>query len=102
MRLYLVAIFSLLSLFSQAQDVPVSIYDFKVPALKGGTIDFAQFRGKKILIVNTPEERDFARQYAQLEELYQKHKDKLVIVGFICDDFEIEPGSRKNPKLQKD
>ena len=30
-----------------------SIYDFKVPSLNGGTIDFADFKGKKILIVNT-------------------------------------------------
>ena len=33
--------------------VKKSIYDFKVEGLSGGTIDFSQFKGKKILIVNT-------------------------------------------------
>ena len=31
----------------------MSIYDFKVPALDGGTIDLAKYKGKKIMIVNT-------------------------------------------------
>jgi glutathione peroxidase len=34
-------------------DVPASIYDFKMDGLAGGTIDFSQYKGKKILIVNT-------------------------------------------------
>jgi glutathione peroxidase len=77
-----------------AGDVPASIYDFKVEALDGSTIDFAKFKGKKILIVNTASECGYTPQYEGLEALYKKHKGKLVIVGFPSNDFgKQEPGS---------
>lgn len=73
----------------------VSVYDFKVPALTGGgTIDFSKFKGKKILIVNTASHCGNTPQYASLEKLYEKYKDKLVIVGFPANNFgQQEPGS---------
>jgi glutathione peroxidase len=64
-----------------------SIYDFKIKALDGGTIDFAKFKGKKILVVNTASMCGFTPQYAGLEKLYEEHKEKLVIVGFPSDNF---------------
>jgi glutathione peroxidase len=67
----------------------------KASALNGSTIDFAAFKGKKILIVNTTAEADNNPQYAQLEALYQKYKDKLVIVAFLDEDFATPPGSKK-------
>lgn len=71
-----------------------SIYGFKVTALDGGTIDFASFKGKKILIVNTASECGFTPQYEGLEKLYEKYKDKLVIVGFPANNFgSQEPGT---------
>lgn len=70
-----------------AGDVPKSIYDFKVEGLEGGTIDFSQFKGKKILIVNTASKCGFTPQYAELEKLYEQYKDKLVIVGFPANNF---------------
>ena len=71
-----------------------SIYSFKVEALDGGTIDFSDFKGKKILIVNTASECGYTPQYEGLEELYEKHKDKLVIVGFPANNFGgQEPGT---------
>jgi glutathione peroxidase len=74
-----------------------SIYQFKVPSLDGGTIDFSQFKGKKILIVNTASKCGFTPQYAQLEELYKKYADQLVIVGFPANNFaNQEPGSNKD------
>jgi glutathione peroxidase len=77
-------------------DIPTTIYDFKVPALTGGTIDFAQFKGKKILVVNTASECGNTPQYAELEAVYEKYKDKLVIVGFPANDFGAqEPGTDK-------
>jgi glutathione peroxidase len=63
------------------------IYDFKIKSLDGGTIDFSQYKGKKILIVNTASKCGFTPQYAALEKLYQQYKDKLVIVGFPSADF---------------
>lgn len=77
-------------------EVPKSIYDFKVAGLEGGTIDFSKFRGKKILIVNTASECGNTPQYADLEKLHEKYKDKLVIVGFPANDFGAqEPGSNQ-------
>ena len=74
--------------------IPKSIYDFKVEALDGGTIDFAAFKGKKILIVNTASECGFTPQYEDLEALYKSQKGKLVIVGFPANNFgSQEPGS---------
>ncbi len=75
----------------------MSIYDFKVPALETGEIDFADFKGKKILIVNTASECGYTKQYKQLEELYKEFQDKLVIVGFPANNFGgQEPGSNKD------
>ena len=71
-----------------------SIYDFKVEALDGGTINFADFKGKKILIVNTASECGYTPQYEGLEQLYAKYKDKLVVVGFPANNFGgQEPGT---------
>lgn len=73
---------------------PKSIHQFKVEALDGGTIDFSEYKGKKILIVNTASQCGFTPQYADLEALYQQYKDKLVIVGFPANNFGAqEPGT---------
>lgn len=80
---------------TNAQDVPSSIYEFKVESLEGGTIDFNNFKGKKILIVNTASKCGFTKQYADLEELHQQYPD-LVIVGFPANNFmRQEPGSNE-------
>jgi glutathione peroxidase len=77
----------------------VGIYDFKVPALDGNTIDLSQYRGKKLLIVNTASKCGFTPQYADLEKLYEKYKDKLVIVGFPANNFgQQEPGTNSEIK----
>lgn len=75
-------------------DQSKSIYDFKVESLDGGIIDFADFKGKKILIVNTASKCGFTPQYEELETLYKKYKDRLVIVGFPANNFfSQEPGT---------
>jgi glutathione peroxidase len=74
-----------------------TIYDFKVESLSGGTIDFADFKGKKILIVNTASKCGFTPQYEDLEALYKKYQGRLVIVGFPANNFlSQEPGSNEN------
>ena len=65
------------------------IYDFKAFSSKGKEIDFSQFQGKVLLIVNTASKCGFTPQFAGLEELNQKYKDKgLVIIGFPCNQFK--------------
>ena len=71
------------------------IYDFKALTSKGKELDFAQFEGKVLLIVNTASKCGFTPQFAGLEALNQKYRDKgLVIVGFPCNQFkEQDPGT---------
>lgn len=87
-------LFSIFSCKAQSTNIPNSIYDFKVEGLSGDQIDFAQFKGKKILIVNTASKCGLTPQYEGLEALYQKYQDKLVIIGFPANNFlSQEPGS---------
>jgi glutathione peroxidase len=75
-----------------------SIYDFKVPGLDG-EIDFSKYKGKKIMIVNTASQCGNTPQYKELETLYEKYKDKLVIIGFPANNFGgQEPGSNAEIK----
>ena len=71
------------------------IYDFKAQTNRGQEMDFAQFEGKVLLIVNTASKCGFTPQFAGLEALNQKYKDKgLVIVGFPCNQFaQQDPGT---------
>ena len=65
----------------------------------GGTIDLSLYKGKKIMIVNTASKCGFTPQYAELEKLYEKYKDKLVIIGFPANNFgEQEPGTNAEIK----
>ncbi|CAF4745120.1 unnamed protein product, partial [Rotaria sp. Silwood2] len=76
-----------------------SIYDFKVEALDGGSIDFAKYKGKKILVVNTASKCGYTPQYEGLEKLYEKYQDKLVIIGFPANNFGgQEPGTNTEIK----
>lgn len=76
-----------------------SIHEFKVEGLESGTINFADFKGKKILIVNTASECGYTTQYKDLQALYEKYKDKLVIVGFPANNFGgQEPGTNQDIK----
>jgi len=76
-----------------------TIYDFKVTSLDGGTINFKDFKGKKVLIVNTASKCGNTPQYAELEKLYKEQNGKLVIVGFPANNFgSQEPGSNSDIK----
>ena len=72
-----------------------TIYDFKALDNKGKELDFAQFEGKVLMIVNTASKCGFTPQYDGLEALNKKYKDQgLVIIGFPCDQFaHQEPGT---------
>ena len=76
------------------QQMSKTIYDYKVESLDGQEINFADFKGKKILVVNTASECGFTPQYADLEKLSKDYENNLVIVGFPANDFGgQEPGS---------
>lgn len=71
-----------------------TIYDFKIPALTGdSTIDFSQFKGKKILVVNVASKCGYTPQYEGLQKLQEKYANNLVIIGLPCNQFMFqEPG----------
>ena len=70
-----------------------SIHQFSIAGLTGGEVNFAQFAGKKLLVVNTASECGYTPQYQQLQELYTEFGDKLAVVGIPCNDFGgQEPG----------
>jgi glutathione peroxidase len=69
-------------------------YDFKVKTLEGDNFDFSSLKGKKVMVVNTASKCGFTQQYKDLEELYEKYSDNLVIIGFPANNFmNQEPGS---------
>ena len=73
---------------------PVSFYSLYTTDNKGNDVSFEQYRGKKILLVNTASDCGYTPQYADLEKLYQHYKDKLVILAFPANDFgEQEKGN---------
>ena len=76
------------------QQMSKTIYDYKVESLDGQEINFADFKGKKILVVNTASECGFTPQYADLEKLSKDYENNLIIVGFPANNFGgQEPGS---------
>ena len=83
--IYTIAVAIMLTSFSSPS--AKSIYDFKIKSLDGSTINFADYKGKTILVVNTASMCGFTPQYAGLEKLYEEHKNTLVIVGFPSDNF---------------
>ena len=72
----------------------MNIFDFTAPVLSGTDQPLAQWRGHVLLIVNVASKCGFTPQYAGLEQLYERHKDRgLVVLGFPCDQFgQQEPG----------
>ncbi|UMB62255.1 glutathione peroxidase [Lutibacter sp. A80] len=71
-----------------------SLYDISINSITGEQINFKDFKGKKILFVNTASECGFTGQYEGLEKLHQTYKDKLVVIGLPCNQFGgQEPGT---------
>lgn len=71
-----------------------SFYDFGAETLDGKPAPLAAYRGKVVLIVNTASKCGFTGQYAGLEKLYKRFRDRgLVVLGFPCNQFgQQEPG----------
>ncbi len=72
-----------------------SIYDFKVKDMEGNDVSLSKYKGKVLLIVNTATKCGFTPQYEDLQAMYDKFKDKgLVILDFPCNQFgEQAPGT---------
>ena len=76
------------------------IVDHEVETLEGTKQKLSDYRGKAVLLVNVASECGYTPQYAQLQELYGRYKDRgLVVLGFPSNDFGgQEPGDAKQIK----
>lgn len=64
-----------------------SFYDLNATLNNGNLLDFASLKNKKIMIVNTASDCGYTNQYEALQALYEKYKDRLVVLGFPANDF---------------
>jgi glutathione peroxidase len=71
-----------------------TIYDLSATSNRGEEIDFSQFRGRPMLLVNTASKCGFTPQYDGLQALHETYGPQgLVVIGFPCDQFaNQEPG----------
>ena len=71
-----------------------SIYDIEINGLNGKPLSLSDYKGQYILFVNVASKCGFTPQYKGLQELYDTHKDNLVIIGVPCNQFgKQEPGT---------
>ena len=68
-----------------------SIYDFTIEDIYGEEFSMSEYKGKKILLVNTASKCGLTYQYEQLQELYDQYKDQnFEIIGFPSNDFAMQ------------
>ena len=80
-----------------AVSAPVSFYSLNAVGLNGVSFDWSSLQGKKVLIVNTASDCGYTAQYAELQSLYTQFADRLIILGFPCNQFkEQEKGSEQD------
>src|SRR5258708_2413584 len=97
MRLaHIVSFFSGLFSSTENKSVSNSIYDFKIKSLGGKEVDFSQYRGQKLLRVNTASKCGFTTQYEGLEKLHEKFPNQVKVLGFPANNFlRQEPGTNQ-------
>ncbi|MBN2411202.1 glutathione peroxidase [candidate division KSB1 bacterium] len=79
---------------------PESPLDFHMLSIDGEDVDLAQYKGKVVLFVNVASKCGNTPQYAALQEIYEKYKDRgFVILGFPANNFKgQEPGTNEEIK----
>ena len=76
-----------------------SIHEFTITTIDGESKNLSDFKGKKMLFVNTASQCGFTPQYMELQEVHEKHGEDLVIIGFPANNFGgQEPGSNDQIK----
>lgn len=75
-------------LSNQEVEPPVSFYSLKTTLNNGNEFDFSSLKGKKVLLVNTASSCGYTDQYEELQKLYERYNNSLVIIGFPANDFK--------------
>ena len=75
-------------------------FQFSFKAIEGGPLPLSRFDGKVLLIVNTASYCGFTRQYGDLQNVWESHRDRgLIVIGVPSNDFGAqEPGSTEKIK----
>ena len=74
-------------------------FDFKINSITGDVIDLNDFRGKPVLIVNTASYCGFTKQYNDMQNLWDKYKDKgLIVLGIPSNSFNQEKTNNDDVK----
>jgi len=81
-------------------DAEKQVYDFTIKSIEGHSVPLSEFKGKVLLVVNVASRCGFTPQYTALESLYEKYRDRgLVIVGIPANNFGgQEPGTNDEIK----
>jgi len=76
-------------IINKAKALPAkSIFELNYTDNKGNPVSFKEYKGKKILLVNTASDCGYTAQYDELQELFNRKKDELVIIAFPSNDFK--------------
>ncbi len=62
-------------------------FDFKMRSIDGEEVAFSQFKDKKVIVLNVASECGYTPQYADWEKFYKENKEKVVVLGFPCNQF---------------
>lgn len=90
-------LFILAITFSYTPQAQNSVYEFSVDLIDGTSINLSDFKGKKLLLVNTASKCGFTPQYEELQKLHVKYGENLIIIGFPANNFGAqEPGSNED------
>lgn len=97
----IVAAFALLLSFAcsaiaeDAAKAAPTLHGFTVKDIDGKDADLSKYKGKVVLVVNVASRCGYTSQYKQLQEVFDRYKDKgLVVLGFPANEFgKQEPGS---------
>lgn len=73
-----------------------SFFELNAGLNNGKTLPFSEFKGKKVLLVNTASDCGYTGQYAELQTLHERLGDKLRIVAFPANDFAHQEKSNDN------
>lgn len=84
----------------QEKKTDSELYEFTMNDIDGQPVSLSKYRGKVLLIVNVASKCGFTKQYAGLQKLYDKYKDRgLVVLGLPANNFgEQEPGTNSEIK----
>jgi glutathione peroxidase len=91
---------ALLAMLTSSAFAASSVHEFSLPSIDGVPAPLSAYKGKVVLIVNVASQCGYTPQYAGLEKLYERYKDKgFVILGFPANNFGAqEPGTNEEIK----